>query len=54
MSDEQVIIRVANLCGLQQWQLDRSILEVIKQGCERYHYYHDIVSYVKTVLAVRI
>ena len=51
--DEKVIVHIANLCGLEQWQLDRHIAQVIKEGCNRYHYHSDIVSYVKEVLAIK-
>lgn len=51
--DEKIIVHIANLCGLEQWQLDRHIVQVIKDGWDKYRYYDDIVKYVKTVLNIK-
>jgi hypothetical protein len=47
MTDKDIIIKAANRIGLEEWQLDRGIVQIIKEGLEKYKYWDDIDRYIK-------
>lgn len=51
--DTALIFKAAARVGLEPWQLDRGIVNVIKYALSKYHYWHNIDAEIKAQLAGR-
>jgi len=50
MNDKEKIIHIANLAGLEEWQLDREIVQLIKNLSLKYKYADTVACELKKIL----